>query len=241
MATDGHGGDFVPTGPTHNLGYEPDHFAVKTILVVPGAVLATILVVYVITTLIFGNIFGPNAEEVKPTVPAGAERNAAPLNERIARISSTDPKADYLQPRLEGVQQKRNYYKDGNPENKDPSNVVTPEMIPTQPTVKGNSPLYHSDDLRPENVPAVAHPTTPGAVAVDKAIELASDPKNAAWAKALPSAPGAGKLTEEWNRPKEANGGNTHWPAPAQPKKEPAKKEPEAKKEEPKKDEPKKQ
>jgi hypothetical protein len=193
------------------------------------------LVAFVVTELIFGNIFGPNAVEVKPTVPAGAERNAAPLNDRFARIDSSDPKAEFLQPRLEGIQQKKNSYKDGNPENKDPSNMITPEMVPSQPTAKGNPPRYHSDDLRPENVPAVAHPSTAGAVPVDKAIELASDPKNAAWAKALQAAPGAEKLKDEWDRPKESNGGNSRWPAPAQPKKEPAKKEPEAKKEEPKK------
>jgi hypothetical protein len=239
MATDGHGGEFVSTGPTHEMGYEPDKFAVKTILVVPAAVILTLLIVFVITTIIFANIFGPNAVEVKPTVATGAERNAAPLNDRLARIDSSDPKAEYLQPRLEGMQRKENYYKDGNPENKDPSNVITPEMIPTQPTVKGNPPRYHSDDLRPENVPAVSKPSS-GAVPVDKAIELASDPKNAAWAKALQAAPGSEKLKDEWDRPKESNGGNSRWPAPAQPKKEPVKKD-EPKKEEPKKEEPKKQ
>ena len=248
MATS-HGGDFVPAGPTHDLGYEPDKFAVKTILLVPGAVLVTMLVVFIITDLIFGNIFGPKATVIPPTVPAGAERNGAPLNDRFAHISSTDPKAEVQQPRLEGVVQRQVYAKDGQykedgtPKNTDPSNLITGEMITTQPTPKGNSPRYHADDLQPANVPAISKPSTPGAIPIEKAMELATG----AWAKALPAAQGAAPLGETWDRPKESNGGNARWPAPAPPKKdapapkggqtekEPDKKEPEAKKEEPKK------
>jgi hypothetical protein len=231
MATDGHGhghghgGDFVPAGPTHDLGYEPDKFAVKTILVVPVAVLATMFVVFVITTLIFGNIFAPKATVIKPESEAGAAENGAPLNERLSRTSSSDPNARVLQPRLEGMQQKQVYYKDGNPENKDPSNVITSEMIPTQPTAKGNPPRFHADDLRPENVAATAKGSTDpqtGAVRsipVGQAIGLAGDPKNAEWARALPSREGAPELDldAQWDRPKESNGGVTRRPAPAPP------------------------
>jgi len=275
MATDGHGhghghgGDFVPAGPTHDLGYEPDKFAVKTILVVPVAVLVTMFVVFVITTLIFGNIFAPKATVIKPESEAGAAENGAPLNERLSRMSSSDPNARVLQPRLEGMQQKRVYYKDGNPENKDPSNIITSEMITTQPTAKGNPPRVHADDLRPENVAATAKGSTDpqtGAVRsipVDRAIELAGDPKNADWARALPAREGALPLDLDanWDRPKESNGGNARPPAPtpptppkkeggAEPKKggqtekEPDKKEPEKgpeKKEPEKGPEPKKQ
>ena len=261
MATDGHGGDFVPAGPTHDLGYEPDKFAVKTILVVPGAVLTTMFIVFVVTTLLFGNIFGPKATVIQPDSAAGAAENGAPLDERMARISSTDPNARVLQPRLEGIQQRKVYYKDGNPDNKDPSNIITAEMTTTQPTAKGNSPRYHADDLRPENVAATAtgskDPQT-GAVRsipVDRAIELAADPKNAAWAKALPAREGALPLDldTQWDRPKESNGGITRHPPPPPPKKdggaepkkggadkEPDKKEPD-KKEPEKGPEPKKQ
>src|SRR3954469_24617849 len=123
MATDGHGGDFVPTGPTHDLGYEPDKFAVKTILAVPAAVIVTGIVAFIVTDLIFGAFFAPKATVIAPDVPAGAERNGAPLNERLARISSTDPNAEVQQPRLEGMQLKQIYGKDGNPKNTDPSNA----------------------------------------------------------------------------------------------------------------------
>jgi hypothetical protein len=252
MATDGHGGEFVPTGPTHDLGYEPDKFAVKTILVVPAAVLATMFVVFVTTTIIFGAFFSPKGIAVPPEVPSGAEHNAAPMNERFDRISSTNPKAEVLQPRLEGLQQRREYGKDGaydkdgKPKNADPWNVVTAEMITTQPKKDGNPPRYHAEDLRPSKVPATANPKSDTAagvtrVPVDKAIELASDPKNADWAKALPAREGAIRLEDDprfdWDRPKESNGGNARHPAPAKPAepkkagdgKEPEKKEPEKK------------
>lgn len=264
MATDGHGGDFVPTGPTHDLGYEPDRFAVKTILAVPAAVIGTGVLAFIITTLIFGKFFAPKEIVIRPESEAGAKLGGAPIDDRLARISSTDPNAKHLQPRLEGLVERRVYAKDGQynpdgtPKNTDPSNLITGEMITTQPTPKGNSPRYHADDLRPERTPAVASPKTDPAagvnrVPVDRAIELATDPKNAAWAKALPAAKGALPLDLDpnWDRPKESNGGNAKWPAavpPTQPKKEggpeakkggPTEKEPEKK--EPEKKDPGKQ
>ncbi|HEY1381313.1 MAG TPA: hypothetical protein VGF55_31220, partial [Gemmataceae bacterium] len=224
--------------PTHDLGYEPDKFAVKTILAVPGAVLATILIVYVITTLIFSEFFQPKRPVITPESTMAEVRTGAPIDDRLGRISSTDPTAEVLQPRLEGLQRRANYGRDGKPD------AVTPEMVPTQPLKEGNSPLYHADDLRPERVPAVSTETKDpqtGAVRsipVDRAIDLVTNPKNAAWAKALQSREGAVplELDPHWDRPKESNGGNSRWPARAavtQPKKggatekEPEKKEPE--------------
>jgi hypothetical protein len=217
MATDPHGGEFVPTGPTHDLGYEPDKFAVKTILAVPGAVLATILIVYVVTTLIFGEFFKPERPVITPESSMAEVRTGAPIDDRLGRISSSDPNAETLQPRLEGLQRRQIYGKDGNPD------AVTPEMITTQPRKEGNSPRYHADDLRPERVPAVSTETKDpqtGAlrsIPVDRAIDLVTDPKNAAWAKALPAREGAlpFDLDPHWDRPKESNGGNSRWPAPA--------------------------
>ena len=232
MATDPHGGEFVPAGPTHDLGYEPDRFAVKTILAVPAAVIATIVVVYVVTTLIFTEFFQPKRPAVTPESSMAEARTGAPLDDRLGRISSTDPNAETLQPRLEGLQRRQIYGKEGNPD------AITPEMITTQPLKTGNPPRYHADDLRPERVPAVSTETKDpqtGAVKsipVDRAIDLVTDPKNAAWAKALPAREGALPLDVNplWDRPKESNGGNSRWPAPAaltQPKKGAA---PEAKK-----------
>jgi hypothetical protein len=222
MATDGHGGDFVPTGPTHDLGYEPDKFNVKTILAVPAAVLGTILVVYLVTTLLFEQIFKPERRVITPESPMAEAQSGAPLDERLGRISSTDPNAEVLQPRLEGLVERQDYAKNGKPD------AITPEMIPTQPKKTGNAPRYHADDLRPDKVKAVATETKDpqtGAVRsipIDKAMDLVTDPKNPAWAKALQAREGAVPLATDphWDRPKEANGGNSRWPLPAPPKKE---------------------
>src|SRR5262245_45822473 len=151
----GHGhaeSDFAPVGPTHGLPYEPDQFAVKTILVVPIAVIGTAFAAFVITWIVFATVFDPRKNNPEPTMAAGAEQNAASLNERFGRISSSDPKAEVQQPRLEGLQKSQVYYKDGNPENKDPSNLIVSEFITTQPTREGNSPRFHIDDLRPDRV-----------------------------------------------------------------------------------------
>jgi hypothetical protein len=233
MATDGHGGEFAPSGPTHDLGYEPDKFPVKTILVVPGVVLATILVVYIITTVIFDAFFAPKGIVPPPDVPAAAERNSAPLNERFDRISSTNPNAEVLQPRLEGLQKREIYGKNGD------KNAISSEMITTQPLKDGNPPRYHAEDLRPDRVAATSKPwkdQSAGAtrIPVDEAIKLASNPNNAAWAKALSAREGALPLDVDpnWDRPKESNGGNARLPAPhkketpPEAKKEAEKKEP---------------
>ena len=241
MATDGHGhghgGEFVPTGPTHEYPYEPDKFAVKTILVVPGVVIATMVVVFIITDLIFGAFFAPKHTVIPPQSEAGAAENSAPLNDRIDRISSTNPNARVLQPRLEGIQKKQVYGKAGHdPKSGDPSHIVTSEMITTQPTKEGNSPRYRAEDLRPDRVAATAKPASdPQAgvtrVSVDEAIRMATDSTNAAWSKALPAREGALELDmDSTYRPKESNGGNPRHPAPAEPTKPKKDGAPEAKK-----------
>lgn len=234
----GHGHDFAPAGPTHGLGYEPDKFAVKTILVVPIAVLGTAFAAFVITWIIFASIFDPRKNNPPAEIPAAAERNAANLNERFGHISSTDPKAEVQQPRLEGLQKAQVYYKDGNPENKDPSNVITAEVITTQPAAEGNAPRYHMDDLRADRVKEL---TTFG---VDKQTGMARVPVARAMEMAvagglLPAQPGARPLDIEPSpdRPRESNAGRGRTPEPATPhpgaKKGPdEKKEPEKKAEE---------
>lgn len=238
MATDGHGGEFVPAGPTHDLAYEPDKFAVKTILVVPGVVIATMAVAFIITNVIFGAFFAPKKFEPQPASEAGAVANAAQMNDRFDRISSTNPKADVLQPRLEGIQ-KRQVYGGGD------DKKVTPEMISTQPSKDGNSPRYHAEDLRPDRVPATAKPapdpqTGAARLPVGRVIELAGDPTNAAWAGALPAQPGALPLALDPNhdRPKESNGGNGRWPAATVPAPKPEAKKGGAAEKEPDKKEP---
>jgi hypothetical protein len=232
MATDGHGGEFVPVGPTHDLAYEPDKFAVKTILAVPAAVIATGILAFVTTWILFSNIFDPQINNPEPENEMAAAKNSAALDDRLKRISSDDPNAEVMQPRLEGMQRTKVYKQDGSPD-------VTAEMTTTQPLKEGNPPRLHAEDLRPEKIPQLstyAEDKAAGTtrVPVDKAIEIAIV------GKLLPHAQGALPLSIEpgADRPKESNGGHgrTPGPTPTAPKKEPDKKEPDKK--EPDKKEP---
>ena len=223
-------GDFVPAGPTHDLGYEPDKFGLKTILVVPAAVIGTAFAAFVITWIVFAAVFDPRKNNPPAEIPAGAAQNAEPLNERFERISSSDPKAEVQQPRLEGLRKAQVYYRDGNPENKDPNNVISSEFITTQPTREGNSPKFHIDDLRPDRQRELTSygldkQTGLARVPVDKAIELAVG------GGLLPAQPGARRLDIEPSpdRPKESNAGRGRSPEPA--KKGPDEKKAEEKKE----------
>jgi hypothetical protein len=247
----GHG-EFVLAGPTHNYEYEPDKFAVKTILAVPVAVIITGLLAFVTTWLLFTNIFDPKIQDA-PENQLAANRNDVSLNERFGRISSTDPNAEVQQPRLEGLEKTQVYPRDGNPDNKDPNNLITSEMSTTQRTKEGNSPQYHAEELRPGRIKELnSSRTDPQTgvtrVPVDEAMKLLVD------GKLLPAQEGALRLDVEldWDRPKESNGGRAKPPEPTKPaaakkdekkdpngketeKKEPEKKEPEKKGGEPEK------
>ena len=211
MATSGsHGGDFTPVGPAHNLEYEPDKFAVKTILAVPAAVLITGLIAFGITWTLFERVFDPAIKE-PADIQAAADRNNAPLNERLSRISSTDPKAEVQQPRLEGMQVTEVYKRDS-------GYKITAEMSTTKPKAEGNSPRYHATDLRPEKqkeLTAAGADKATGAirVPVDEAIKLLVD------GKLLQTQSGAARLEidPDWNRPKESNGGSAKLPETAKP------------------------
>ncbi len=216
MATS-HGSEpFVPQGPTHNKGYEPDQFGVKTILAVPAAVIITAVIAFVITWVIFGNLFDPRFDNPPAEVAAAKDRNAEPLNKRLARISSTDPNAEVNAPRLEGMQRTEVHFRDGKPDNDSRYNVVTAEMTTTQPLKDGsNPPRYHAEDLRPERSPVLTKggPAAGGEVRIpiDQAIDRLAAPGNA-------------KATD-WDYPKESNGGAGSKPPTS--KAEGKKKEPE--------------
>lgn len=231
MEPTGAHGEFRMAGPTHDLGYEPDTFSVRTILAVPIAVLITGAIAFTVTWLLFANIFDPKIQYAPPDYPEAAERNAAPLNDRFARISSSDPNAAVQQPRLEGLQQTEKHKPDPNKDY-----TVTAEMFVTQPTKEGNSPQFHADDLRPDRQKVLnTNEPAPGGsprIPIDQAMaELVGR-------KLLSSRDGALPLPLEpvWDRPKDSNGGTgrlTEPPKPAAPKKGPEKKEPEGKNGEP--------
>lgn len=216
MATShGHGEAFVPSGPTHDLGYEPDKFGVKTILAVPAAVIITGLIAFTVTWILFANIFDPNIQD-KPVIPAAENQAKQPADERVVRISSTDPKAPVENPRLEGLQKRQKYEAGG-------MYPVTDEIAPTQPAKDGNSPRFKHTDLWPENV-KLLHEKGGEKVPIDQAM------KDLLAGGLLKSRAGAPPVDEpaNWDRPKESNGGR-YLASPQAPAAEAGKKEPEKK------------
>lgn len=113
-------------------GYEPDKINVRLILYVPVAIFFTFVLAYVVVTVIIDNL-REGHKTPGENLPATA-RNEAAMNDQLSRISSTNPKADVRQPRLEGLNE---LIKDGQSVQ---SNV---------PTKEGNSVQYHPEDLRP--------------------------------------------------------------------------------------------
>ncbi len=91
------------------VGHEPDQFEVKAILYVPLVVVITLVVTYVMVTVIFGPLTAkPDGPYDNPQV---AKMNDNSFNDRVGRYSSTDPKPvnghpDTIvpQPRLEAFQ-----------------------------------------------------------------------------------------------------------------------------------------
>lgn len=195
MATSGSHGEFKPLGPTHEFSYEPDQFAVKTIMAVPVVVIFTTTVAFVTSWLLFANIFDPRIISEPPENKEAAERNAAPLNDRFARTSSTDPKAEVQQPRLEGLLLTEKTKREGLTD-------VTSEMTTQKVLKEGNSPRYHADDLRPEKAPEL-QATDKDRMPIDQAIEALISGGH------LKARAGATSLdvNAKWDRPKESNGG----------------------------------
>lgn len=202
MATSGsHGEPFVPAGPKHNLNYEPDTFDLKPILAVPVVVIVTSVAAFVVTWVIFANIFDPRINVPAPEVEIAKERAEAPMNERFARISSNDPKAEIEEPRLEGIQQTGSVKRADGYE-------VTAEMTSAQPIKSpANTVRYHPEDLRAERwseLMTYGQNKEVGTVRipVDKAIELltSGDLK-------LPSTKERVGVHAPVDRPKESNGG----------------------------------
>ena len=116
-------------------GHEPDRIDVKPILYVGGVLIVTFIVTYTTVTLIVNSLRATSTET--PNNRIAANRSEAPLKDRLNRISSSDNKADYKQPRLEGLERLKG---------EDP-----PWVRSTERTPEGNSPHYHPEDLRPSS------------------------------------------------------------------------------------------
>jgi len=102
--------DTHPPGATPeslDAGYEPDRFNVRTILYVPLLVAVIVVVGFATITTLFVTIVR-KAVPTANTDPQAEAISTLPINERFARISSTDPKAAVPQPRLEYIKQVEN-------------------------------------------------------------------------------------------------------------------------------------
>ncbi len=132
--THGHGDDtsgYVNPEALHR-GHEEDKVDIKSILYVPLALVATFVLAYVVVTLIINSVRAPSTE--KPDNPKRAKLNEAPINDRFARIDSSDPKAEEKQPRLEGMQQVEG--------------ADLPYWRSMLPTKEGNPRWFHPEDMR---------------------------------------------------------------------------------------------
>ena len=208
MATSHSHGEFKPLGPTHNFAYEPDKFAVKTIMAVPVVIIGTATIAFVTTWVLFASMFDPRLPGDVAENRDAAERNAAPMNDRFARISSTDPKAEVQQPRLEGLQLVEESKRDG-------LTTVTAEMTTQKAKKEGNSPRYHAEDLRPKKI-ADLQAKDKDRMPIDQAIAALLSGGH------LKARAGATQLdvNANWDRPKESNGGTGKIPeAPLVPAK----------------------
>lgn len=128
-------------------GHEADKFEVKGILYVPVFVVIVVGITYALISAIFFSINKPPASVSSQPNEQVIQQNKPLINERFARISSTEPKplADIPgtgvpQPRLEYLRKT---------EGDTPTDP--PFLRSKLPLPEGNSPELHPEDLRPEN------------------------------------------------------------------------------------------
>lgn len=108
MGADEH--DTHPPGATAEsvqAGHEPDRFNARAILYVPLLIVVTVIVGFAIVTTLFATIVRKAEPNANTDVQAAAI-GTLPINERFARISSTDANAAVAQPRLEYFKQVEN-------------------------------------------------------------------------------------------------------------------------------------
>jgi hypothetical protein len=101
-APGGHHEGPVGTDPVAiKAGHEADAFDARGIVLVPFLVVGVAACAYILVTVLFG-FFSPGAP-MAGTNPAAAADNAKSFNERVSRISSSDPNAEVKHPRLEYI------------------------------------------------------------------------------------------------------------------------------------------
>lgn len=207
MTGAGHGHDEQPVGPPPtpvvDIGHEPDTFNSKPILAVPVFIGGVMLFTFFLVSILF--FYFLNVAKEKDDL-AKAD---GPINQRFATISSTDPKAQVKQPRLEWLRE-ANTSRNG-------SDVQDPPFLRSvRFSEAGNSPLIRPEDLRPDNYVDpitrqkvlrdyawVSKEKGVARIPVNVAIKILLE-KNAFPVQANPSVPATGTVT----KPKLSNGGN---------------------------------
>ncbi len=140
MGADEHGTH--PPGATVEsvqAGHEPDRFNARAILYVPLLIVCTVIVGFTIVTTLFATVVRKAEPNANTDVQAAAV-GTLPINERFARISSTDPNAAVAQPRLE-------YFKQVESSPTDPAHYRSKRPI----AVPGATYEIRPEDLRPQN------------------------------------------------------------------------------------------
>ncbi|QEL15368.1 hypothetical protein [Limnoglobus roseus] len=125
-------------------GHEPDRFDAKGIIFVPILVIITAGIAYVIVTTLFSQFEFGKLDTSKGVVQnqQAADEAAKFYNDRIATISSTNPGAEFKEPRLEWL---RNIDASRNGKTPDPAYVRS-----FQPGDKDRTPIMSPQDLHPD-------------------------------------------------------------------------------------------
>jgi hypothetical protein len=118
-------------------GHEPDKIDTRIIVYVPIVLMICFLFSWLIVTWIIG--YARSSSTEPPKKPLAVQRQSEPLNERLGHISSTDPHAEWKEPRLDGLNRLKT---DGE---KDFLRSFEPL------TDSDNAPALHPDDLRPSS------------------------------------------------------------------------------------------
>jgi hypothetical protein len=135
----------APTGTSEEsqkAGHEADRFDAKGILMVPVLVVVVTFLSYLLVTGLFEWLKPGKPYHNDIMSPLAVEKNEIPLNDKLAKISLNDPKAETQQPRLEGLKV-MDTHRDGSAK-PDPMNYRS-----FQPAVKENSYYLTPQDLYP--------------------------------------------------------------------------------------------
>ncbi|MDB5307765.1 MAG: hypothetical protein JWO38_1967 [Gemmataceae bacterium] len=224
---DNHGGGGGVNPEAVKAGHEPDAFAVKPIMGIPLAVVATFVIAILVAAGTFAYFTRDDALRPGPFAhPDAVTRGEAPLNDQLERTERAglrqNQQREVDQPRLEPL---RRLESDG-------------KFFARPPLPTGNSPEIHWEEIRPDRVPALQKAGYADAekkyarIPITDAMRLAAGNKDLLPVQKNPSKPVGTDL-----RPSASNGGRgVQPPLPKEPpaeKKEPPKADPRPKKDTP--------